>query len=150
METFLFGQRNWRIAVPLVAVAVVLIFFLLPISPIKNISLGNRLVISESGLLGFIGEENVIKYKGMHVNLSEDKKHLVFTWPELKKAEFYHVYLIDNSERQRITPVLGITENRFMYQADNIRTNTQYQWEIAGKLIDGRSFKARSSFIRKK
>lgn len=151
IENILFGSRRWKVVTPVIIVAaVVLIFVFRPTSPIKNYSMGNQLIISETGPLGFVGEREVVKFEGMKVALSEDGKKLIFSWHDVEGAEFYHVYLILNGKKLRITPTLGINETSFSCQVQDIKLNIKYRWEITGKLEDGRGFEAKAGFVRRK
>jgi len=151
---------RWKIAIPtfaVAAVAIMMILILQPSPPIKNYSMGNQLIISEMGLLGFVGEREVLEYSGMKVFLSEDEENIIFTWPAIAGAKFYHIDLIINEKRQRITPTLGIQDTSFSYPAQDIKLNTRYAWEILGKLegcpegtpIGGRNFQAKAGFVRR-
>ena len=140
---------GWRIAIPTVtlAAAVLLVLVLRHMPTIQNYAMGDRLVISEMGPLGFAGKQEVRKYKGMRVLLREDEGKLIFTWPEVAGAEFYHVALILNGKDQRVTPPQGAKETTFAYPLPDMKMNTRYIWQISGKLSDGRSFRARAGFV---
>jgi len=144
---------RWRVAIPALATVTIAVFIAImwPFgSPIKNYSMGNQLIISEIGPLGFVGEREVMEYKDMKVKLSDDRKNLIFSWQEVAGAKFYHINLIVDSEKQGITPLMGIQGTSFSYPLQGIMLNTKYTWEISGKLEDGRSFRARASFAQRK
>jgi len=143
---------RWKLVIPAAAaVAMILVIFIFLNQPaIRNYAMGGQLRIAEIDPLGFVGESDSVTFKGMQVELSADEKNLIFTWPEVAGAKFYHLDLIVNGEKQRLTPLQGIQTTSFSYPLKGIQLNTKYVWEISGKLEDGRSFQARAEFeIRK-
>lgn len=144
---------KWRFAVPVMTVATVatiLFIMLKTTSPIDNDSLGNRMFITEFGPLGFAGEGRIVKFRGMKVDLSKDKKDILLTWPEVDGAEFYHIDLMQGGERKRITPAVGIQETSFSYPVQNLVINAKYIWEISGKMKSEYIFYAKAGFLWKK
>lgn len=141
--------KVWRLA-PLVvaAVALVLLLLNLPTSPVKNISMGDRLVITEMGPLGFVGEKEVRDYKGMNVSLSEDGKNLIFSWPEIEGAEYYEIFLIgEDGKEMRITPIEGVQDTSFEYEKEGVEVGKEFVWELRGKMGGDRSFEGKSKFL---
>ena len=144
---------KWRVVIPALATVTVAVLIAIswPLgSPIKNYSMGNQLIISETGPLGFVGEREVMEYKGMKVKLSDDGENIFFTWHKIAGAKFYHIDLIVDSEKQRITSPVGITETKFTYSSEDIKFEHNYEWEISGKLEDGRGFQAKERFVRRR
>jgi len=145
-------EWRWRLVIPAAAaVAMILVIFIFLNQPaIRNYAMGSQLRIAEIDPLGFVGESDSVMFKGMQVELSADEKNLIFTWPEVADAKFYHLDLIVNDEKQRLTPLQGIDATSFSYPLESIQLNTKYVWEISGKLEDGRSFQARAGFETRK
>lgn len=153
INTIPLPEFDWKYAILApVGVAILIVLFNLfqPKQTLENYSTGDLLIISKIDPLGFVGESDSVAYKGMKVELSEDEKNIIFTWPEVAGAKFYHLDLIVNGDRQRLTPPQGTQNVRFSYPLQQIQVKTKYVWEISGKLEDGRSFQARVSFIRRK
>ncbi len=128
-------------------IGLIYLFVLNTTSPIENIAINDYLTISNDGPLGFVGDQEKIEYNGMEVRLSEDKQNLIFTWPKISNAQFYHIFLT-NDKKQRITPLEGIHSNQFSYQIDNIEVNKKYIWEIIGQLENSKTFQAKAIFVR--
>lgn len=138
----------WGYAVSFVSIAILLVFFLRPTPVIQNNLSETRLVIFENAPLGFVNEKQSTPFSGMSAQLSEDGQHIIFQWPAVESTEFYQVDLIDGEDIQRITPVSGIQESNYSYPAENIVIGKNYNWQITGKLTDGRDFQAKASFIK--
>ncbi|MGH7595313.1 MAG: hypothetical protein ACREOI_03130 [bacterium] len=135
-------------SIPAIAVAaVVLLLLLLPKPPVKNFSLDYQLVISTSGPFGFVSETETVKYEGMAVGLSQDRNHLIFTWPEIPNASFYEIALIAGEEKSKITPHGGLLETSYAFPKQKVTAGVEYIWELSGKLTDGRWFVTRAKFV---
>lgn len=143
---------DWRLgaAVGLAAATVLFIIFKVTSPAVKNISLGDRLVITDMGALGFATQQEVIDYPGMSVALSEDENSLVFTWPAVRDAVFYEIHLVPaGGTEKRLTPFAGVRGTRFLLAKREVEADTQYTWKLSGKLKDGRAFLAQAQFVLK-
>jgi len=145
---------GWRYVVPAtVVVTVLLLVMFYPTAPIKNYSMGSKLSIWKTPLLKDMGEKpELVKYKGMSVEFSGDRKFIIFQWQEVSGAEYYDIYLYKNKLPERLTRIEEIDQTRFQVSLEKLqlKKKTKYDWEITGRLKDGGSFNARRGFMLRK
>ena len=147
LKTWLSQHPIIRVQMAAVALATaVLLMLLWPRSAVKNNPLEQQMVIAQPGPLGFTGESEKQPYHGMSVRLDDSKSHLVLSWPPVRDAQFYEIYLIENGQKKMITPLGGIVETTFRVPKEAIQPGQEYRWELRGLLEDGRAFVARAAF----
>ena len=145
------GHRIPIAMLPAGALAILVLLMLLwPQAAVENFALDSQLIISAPGPLGFVSESEVVKYKGMSVDLSKDGAHLIFKWPAVPNASFYEITLITNGEKRMITPLGGVSATNYYFPKHEIQVKLEYIWELSGKLQDERGFVARAKFVCRK
>ncbi|MFQ5769326.1 MAG: hypothetical protein ACE5HX_02235 [bacterium] len=89
-------------------------------------------------------------FGGIKVELSADKDNIVIKWDEVVGAEFYDIYLIENGEKQRMSPPEGVRATNWSIPARQIKFNTKYILQVSSELKDGGRFQAMKEFVKKK
>ncbi|MBN2010929.1 hypothetical protein JW960_16390 [candidate division KSB1 bacterium] len=137
---------RWGYAVVfgLVVLCVILVF---RTPAVKNISMGDQLVVSSAGPLGFVDGHETRPFTGMRVALSDDQKNIIFTWPDVPAALYYDIILSYGESTRRLTPLPGINTTSFIVSRNDIEMAQYYIWAIQGKLQNGDYFEAKAKFL---
>ncbi len=157
-----------RIAIPVLAMAVVVFFIITFFYPFNSFQINQQLTSASDSLkknTPYIPEImeskaaiakidstfrilllNTDEFENRVINMefSEDKKNIELTWNKGAEIEIYHVYLIENGKSMTMTSLAGIKDTTFTLPARQLKLNTKYILEVSAKV--GNSIKLQQRF----
>ncbi len=78
--------------------------------------------------------------KRMFIEKYNERRALIFRWPQVKDINYYQHYLSQARDQEVISPVKTLTDTLFMYPIENIPKNQTIVWNLIVCYKDGNKF----------
>jgi len=78
--------------------------------------------------------------KKMFIEKFNERRALIFRWPQVKDIDYYQHYLSQARDQEVISPVETLTDTLFMYPIENIPKNQTMVWNLIVCYEDGNKF----------